>query len=1078
MKIYFILLLILTLSVHVAKGSDPPFTIKLKNDVPVQYCTDPKLVAKDLTIEGTPNIQGMKISISEGFISGEDQLVYTGGLTQSQPAPGTLVLTGGANVQAYVDAICTIHYKNTQSSPTLGIRKITISLSDVDYLPATGHFYRFVPKSGISWTDASIDATSDANIYYGLRGYLATITSQVENDFIKLKTKGVGWIGASDNDSEGMWKWVTGPEGLNGGTLFWKGTGYQAKTNPSVYGAVKDVNGIAAYQNWNRWDTPYSSSTASTTWEPNQSGVENYAHITFFPGNSNDSYKWNDLPDKGGTGDYLPAGYLIEFGGYSDDPILNLSATVELQVNTMLFSNMGTLGVICEGNSITLNQEDLTTAIYAWTPSESLSSSSVSNPLATPLITTNYSVTGTRGACSNTATYTVPVNPKPISLLKAEENICKGADITLDPGVHQNYKWGSGESSRTITAITAGEYSVTLTSDKGCTGTFKTNVLVHDYPSIDLSNLQTLTCGDAKSTTVSITTNAADYSLLSADNKATVTGLDVSAPNFGVYPMIYKAAFYPSCPVTKNFDLSFYGTPKVGLTIDSTKCYRYNIDVAYDGDADPVISKFTWIFGGDTIANGIAQTQENIPLGVNQSKRDLVLKVEQNGCSNDHTIKDIKVIPTLSLSVKDTLRCQPDLFQFSASNTETGVRYDWDFGDGTKGTGNNTPHNYSLSGKYDIQLTVTTNKNCTNTIVKKDMVFAAPVPDVKFSLSPDDCLNPGINAISYTGIIGTVRDKYNWDLSQFDPIEIIQDPLQTQGPFQFDLKNKPSATLGLTVISEFDCKSAPGSITLKRKPDFKMASDIKMGCIPFEPTLSGIINDPVDKVNFTWDFGDGSTAEGSNVTHIYNQPGNNYNVGLTGNSTLTQCSNSLLINNFLGTYPKPKAAFSMDNSIVYNDKPDVKFTDTSEGATEFLWDFGDGTSTTVENPSHRFVNMGHKKILLQAFNEFTCSDTTSHDVLVAFSKIFPPNAFSPNAPNSIDREFLLTSDGMKQEGYHLVILSRWNDIVFETKNGITGWDGRMKNGSFAPGGSYLWILNFTDFLGRRHQQAGTVSLIY
>jgi len=62
-------------------------------------------------------------------------------------------------------------------------------------------------------------------MYYGLRGYLATITSQVENDFIKGKTKGVGWIGASDAAVEGDWRWVTGPEGLEDGgkgLLFWR----------------------------------------------------------------------------------------------------------------------------------------------------------------------------------------------------------------------------------------------------------------------------------------------------------------------------------------------------------------------------------------------------------------------------------------------------------------------------------------------------------------------------------------------------------------------------------------------------------------------------------------------------------------------------------------------------------------------------------------------------------------------------------------------------------------------------------------------------------------------------------------
>ena len=102
----------------------------------------------------------------------------------------------------------------------------------------------------------------------------------------------------------------------------------------------------------------------------------------------------------------------------------------------------------------------------------------------------------------------------------------------------------------------------------------------------------------------------------------------------------------------------------------------------------------------------------------------------------------------------------------------------------------------------------------------------------------------------------------------------------------------------------------------------------------------------------------------------------------------------------------------------------------------------------------------------------------SHQLLVAFDRLFTPNAFSPNAPNSKDREYLLNSDGIAPQGYHFTVMSRWNDIVFETKDEIKGWDGRMPNGNFAPPGSYLWVLNYIDFLGRAHRQTGTVVLLF
>src|SRR5665648_1214743 len=110
---------------------------------------------------------------------------------------------------------------------------------------------------------------------------------------------------------------------------------------------------------------------------------------------------------------------------------------------------------------------------------------------------------------------------------------------------------------------------------------------------------------------------------------------------------------------------------------------------------------------------------------------------------------------------------------------------------------------------------------------------AAPIPDVAFSLSANDCLEPGENQISYAGFIGTDKDTYIWNLDNFDASEKLNDPLGTPGPFLFNLKNKPMATIGLKVTSEFGCESLPGSFLVKRKPDFSIQSDLLVGCVPF-----------------------------------------------------------------------------------------------------------------------------------------------------------------------------------------------------------------------------------------------------
>jgi PKD repeat protein len=1039
------------------------FTIKTNNPNSVQFCRDTVFIAQNLTIEGNPKPTLVKVSISEGYNLDQDELIY-----QSKEGKiagtwylqqGFLILSGGSGSKDYEAALRNVRYINKSPNPKRGTRKITISLDDVDYLPATGHFYRFIDVPGIKWSEAK--KAAEDSVYYGMHGYLATITSLPENNFIKTKTKGVGWIGASDEEKPDNWKWVTGPEK---DSLFWKGTGAQFKTDPKNYGPVNN-----AYSNWN-CNNKYSEPNNSTS---NPEKCERYAHITFFPNDPNYSYYWNDLPDAGGSGNYYPAGFLIEFGGMPGDPVLELTATIDLQVNTIIFDPLRNF-TICEGDSVQLNRKD-TIPSWLWTPSEHLSSALKSNPWASPVTSTRYLASVTNGICRDTASFRVSVNPLPVSLLNPEENICKGANITLNPGNHSSYLWNNGSTSPSIEVSTAGSWFVKLTTPSGCQMTDTVKVFIHEYPVIDLSALDTLICGK-KTTTAKISSNAEKYIFSSPDNHVQTDKLDASVSEYGSFSFHYQA-IDKYCLSDTTFKIGFHKIPTVSFSIDSTKCQHYNLAASYIGDANIDASRFTWVFGGDTISDGNGMISSIIPLGVNQNKRDLSLKVTDQGCSNSDTIKNIKVIPNLSVQIADSLGCEPFFAEFTAYNSEK-VTYDWDYGDGTiERSTNHTFHTYQKNGFYNLKLKVTTDNGCTNSVLADSIIHVAPIPTVGFSLDPSICLEKTSQQISYSGS-GDQKDTYNWDLSAFDPNEIIQNPGKTQGPFTFNLISKPKAPISLQVVSKYGCVSEPGNIEVKRKPSFSFTATGTKGCLPLQTDFSAFTVDPVDQINYSWDFGDGTQGSGKESSHLYNEENKRYNITLTGSSVTTGCSGTLTKDTLVFVYPKPKAEFSLDHSIVYNDKPEVRFENQSQNATHYLWNFGDGGSSAEKDPSYKLKGHGYKKVLLEAFNDYECSDTISHQVLVALSRIFPPNAFSPNAPEQVDREFKLSQEAIKEEGYHLVIFSRWDDMVFETKNEIRGWDGRMKNGEYAPAGSYVWALDFIDFLGRPHHQTGSVTLIY
>ena len=241
----------------------------------------------------------------------------------------------------------------------------SLSIGDANYLPSTDHFYEFVSQSGITWTDAKTAAEN--RTYYGRQGYLATLTNQIEADFAGEQASGAGWIGGSDEETEGVWKWVTGPEA---GTVFWNGQG----------------NGSSPAGEFANWHTAAG--------EPNDfGGNEDYAHITHpnlgVPG------KWNDLPNISGVqpgDDYYPQGYIVEYGVPSD-PALNIVASTSIYIPQITSTinatvcdsgsatitaipsegeifwydnaNRNSLTEIARGNNFTVNNITATTTFYA-----------------------------------------------------------------------------------------------------------------------------------------------------------------------------------------------------------------------------------------------------------------------------------------------------------------------------------------------------------------------------------------------------------------------------------------------------------------------------------------------------------------------------------------------------------------------------------------------------------------------------------------------------------------------------------------------------------------------------------------
>ena len=271
-------------------------------------------------------IEALHVQISTGYVQGEDVLILTGNHPNINATwsvnEGKMSLTGLGGTQAnYTDLIAAVNsivFENN-SATVSGERFFSFTIGDANYLPSTDHYYEYIPSPGITWSAAL--AQAETLTYFGLQGYLATITSQEEAQLSGEQAAGAGWIGGSDQADEGVWRWMSGPEL---GTIFWNG----------------GVNGTSPnYANWNNG-------------EPNNLGGEHYAHVTA-PGVGVDG-SWNDLSNTGDpdpNSDYHPQGFIVEYGGTPGDPVVDISASTKITITSILST---VDGIGCGEASVTL----------------------------------------------------------------------------------------------------------------------------------------------------------------------------------------------------------------------------------------------------------------------------------------------------------------------------------------------------------------------------------------------------------------------------------------------------------------------------------------------------------------------------------------------------------------------------------------------------------------------------------------------------------------------------------------------------------------------------------------------------
>ena len=300
-----------------------------------------------LLVSATASAGNIKITNTTNINSANGYCGYNDNTsTPVQCTGSSLTEVGFRGTQANINnALATLSFKGDGSTGTT----ITVSVTPTgnNYNPANGHYYQLVASSSVSWATAKTAA--EASTYEGLTGYLVTVTSESENNFLKSKISTNTWIGASDNSTytstsysagqptEGTWQWVSGPE--NGKTFH---------CQVEVLNGDNDVKAPAA-SNECSVATGYSYEDWKSG-EPNDhpgvgGGDEDCAHLY---GNGSG---WNDLP----CDDVGVHAYIIEYGGTAGESA-TVSGLTTLSINSTesddynVFDDKELVGIV-EGQS-------------------------------------------------------------------------------------------------------------------------------------------------------------------------------------------------------------------------------------------------------------------------------------------------------------------------------------------------------------------------------------------------------------------------------------------------------------------------------------------------------------------------------------------------------------------------------------------------------------------------------------------------------------------------------------------------------------------------------------------------------
>lgn len=708
-------------------------------------------------------------------------------------------------------------------------------------------------------------------------------------------------------------------------------------------------------------------------------------------------------------------------------------------------SNTRCIGQLVQFTDLSSFNGGGSTQSWAWDFGDPLSGTANTSNLQHPTHTFNgigpftvkLTITSTNGCVS---TYTGPpltINELPIANF-TYNNACEGTPTTFtntsnanSPGGFQSYSWGFGDGGVSSLPdpqhlyLSYGNYVVTLTvvNNNGCAHTVNKAVIVNPKPIADFSFSAESCVGNPVNFINQSTVPSGFASFIQTwqwdfgDGSVTPPITFPDDPNktwtfLGTatsHVVRLTVTTFNGCTSYIEKTVTSVAAPLANFSNFSNLCL--NQPTQFTDLSQPIggILTWSWNFGDPLSGTANNSTLQNPAHSFTATGNFIVTLTvtTSDGCINTYTPVipvNINALPTANFTNTDACEGFPTTFT-NTSLTPGGTlieSYSWNFGDGGTSPLESPQHVFATYGIYNVTLTISNSNGCIHTVTKQVLVNPKPIADFSFSVA--NCVGAPVSFFNQSSVpsgFSANIQTWQWEFGDGSPVPApIQFPGNPNVSHIF-MGNATSHVVRLTVTTTTGCVSfIEKTVTSVPAPIANFSfSTILCDNQPVLFTDLSQSNGGGNIQTWNWNFGD--TPSGVNNTSTVQNPIHQFSSANSFDITLivtngNGCKDTLLPRPTVVVNARPFSDFEADTACQGSL---TTFTDMSTplpSIAGYLWDFGDGQSSTTGNPTHLYATTGNFNVKLTVTNNQGCVKDTTKQVLVLGK---PVSSFSYSSPN-------------------------------------------------------------------------------